>query len=114
MGFISLSPNSSTNFKARELQSVSVIPRHGTHLKLRLGKPFHNDLNTSNQVALVAVNVIGYDSFNEANSAIPTNTDKDEALISICDDLSFSMYVDETICETIRKIELKKTNAVNG
>lgn len=68
-------------------------------------------------MALVAVNVIGYDISNGANSSkneVSLNTDKDEALISICDDLSFSMYVDETICETIRKIELKKTIAVSG
>lgn len=43
------------------------------------------------------------------------NNDRTEnALASICDDLSFSMYVEESIVETIREIEAKKTKAVNG
>lgn len=39
-----------TQYKSRELQSVSVGPRKGTHLKLRLGPAHQNDLNKSNQV----------------------------------------------------------------
>lgn len=43
------------------------------------------------------------------------NNDRTEsALASICDDLSFSMYVEESIVETIREMEAKKTAAVNG
>lgn len=50
LGFIALSDNSATNYKSRELQSVPVGPKKGTHLKLRFGSPYPNDLNKSNQV----------------------------------------------------------------
>lgn len=42
------------------------------------------------------------------------NERTETALASICDDLSFSMYVEESIVETIRKLEQKKSKAVNG
>lgn len=42
------------------------------------------------------------------------NERTETALASICDDLSFSMYVEESIVETIRELEQKKTKAVNG
>lgn len=42
------------------------------------------------------------------------NERTENALASICDDLSFSMYVEEGIVETIRELETKKTKAVNG
>lgn len=50
LGFIALSDNSATNYKSRELQSVPVGPKKGTHLKLRLGSPHSNDSNKLNQV----------------------------------------------------------------
>lgn len=50
LGFIALSDNSATNYKSRELQSVPVGPKKGTHLKLRLGSPHQNDMNKSTQV----------------------------------------------------------------
>lgn len=50
LGFISLSDNSSTKFKSRELQSVAVGPRNGTHLKLRLSQAHPNPLNPNQQV----------------------------------------------------------------
>ena len=42
------------------------------------------------------------------------NERTETALASICDDLSFSMYVEESIVETIRELEQKKIKAVNG
>lgn len=42
------------------------------------------------------------------------NERTETALASICDDLSFSMYVEESIVETIRELEQKKSRAVNG
>lgn len=56
LGFIALSDNSATNFKSRELQSVPVGPKKGTHLKLRFGSPYPNELNKSNQVNYLAKN----------------------------------------------------------
>lgn len=52
LGYISLSDNSATKFKSRELQSVSVGPQKGTHVKLRLGQNHQNHLNTNNQVGI--------------------------------------------------------------
>lgn len=69
------------------------------------------------QVALIAINVLGeYLSTENAMQLIQNmNNERNEtALASICDDLSFSMYVEESIVETIRELEQKKTKAVNG
>lgn len=52
LGFISLSDNESTKYKSRELQSVAVGPRCGTHLKLRFGAAHENPLNPHKQVDL--------------------------------------------------------------
>lgn len=69
------------------------------------------------QVALIAINVLGeYVSTDNAMQIIQNmNNERTEtALASICDDLSFSMYVEESIVETIRELEQKKGKAVNG
>lgn len=69
------------------------------------------------QVALIAMNVLGeYLSTENAMQLIQNmNNERTEtALSSICDDLSFSMYVEESIVETIRELEQKKLKAVNG
>lgn len=50
LGFIALSDNTSTGCKSRELQSVPVGPKKGTHLKLRLGTAHKNDMNKFDQV----------------------------------------------------------------
>lgn len=57
LGFIALSDNSATNYKSRELQSVPVGPKKGTHLKLRFGSPYPNELNQSNQVGFELIRV---------------------------------------------------------
>ncbi|XP_059615922.1 centrosomal protein of 104 kDa isoform X2 [Phlebotomus argentipes] len=107
LGFIVLSDNSASQYKSRELQSVSVAPRMGSHLKLRMGTPYANDLNDARQVALIGINVLGMDSGEDAGpSGAP------ESITSICDCLSFSMYVEETICEVVKELEAKKSRAV--
>lgn len=50
LGYLSLSDNSSTEFKVRELQNVDVGPRLGTHLKLKLSRNHENVHNKDNQV----------------------------------------------------------------
>jgi centrosomal protein CEP104 len=60
LGYIELSSNDRTDFKARELKSVHV-DAEGTFLKLVIHKNFVNRLNLYNQVGLIAVNVIGTD-----------------------------------------------------
>ena len=123
LGFVALADNAATNYKSRELQSVSVNPRKGTHLKLRLSGPHANEFNTDKQIALIAVNVLG----EELDTSISAAKDNEEnveqqptaaadaaepALASMCDDLLFSMYVEETIADIIREMEERKAKAV--
>ncbi|XP_053957990.1 centrosomal protein of 104 kDa [Anastrepha ludens] len=152
LGFVALSDNAATNYKSRELQSVSVNPRRGTHLKLRLSTAHCNDYNPDGQIALIAVNVLGeeldknvvtvtLDGVPQAdllqaqlpatgNGSAATNNElsnaeiagsagaavgiAEPALVSICDDLLFSMYVEESIAEIIREMEEKKLQAVGA
>lgn len=119
LGFFALSDNASTDFKSRELQSVLVEPKIGTHLKLRLSCCHPNDLNHTKQVSLIAINVIGFDldasEFNTHQNGIKNLTElEDYPLVSICDDLSFSMYVEESIADVIREMEIKKQRAIKG
>ncbi|XP_021702895.1 centrosomal protein of 104 kDa isoform X1 [Aedes aegypti] len=123
MGFVALSDNSSTNFTSRELQSVTVTPKVGSHLKLRLGPPYPNKYNADNQVALLAINILGEELTTEELASIQSNTALlnatpaniealNSSLASMCDDLSYSMYVEEGICDVVRKMELLKVQAV--
>lgn len=64
-------------------------------------------------MALIAVNVIGFDVGSEHLIKL-AESGGDLALQSICDDLSFSMYVEESITDTVREIETLKKKAVNG
>ncbi|XP_055642781.1 centrosomal protein of 104 kDa isoform X2 [Toxorhynchites rutilus septentrionalis] len=123
MGFVALSDNSSTNYTSRELQSVTVTPKVGSHLKLHLGSPYPNKFNKDNQVALLAINILGEElSADELimaqhNSAVlsatPSNLEMlNSSLASICDDLSYSMYVEESICNVVRRMEVLKLQAV--
>ncbi|XP_035781687.1 centrosomal protein of 104 kDa-like isoform X2 [Anopheles albimanus] len=124
MGFVALSDNASTNFTSRELQSVAVTPRIGSHLKLRLGPAHRNQYNQGNQVALLAINILGEVLSSEELAAlqgnaaglltaVPANIDiLNSSLESACDDLSYSMYVEESICDVVRKMEILKIQAV--
>lgn len=109
LGFIVLSDNSTSQYKSRELQSVTVAPRMGSHLKLRMGAPYVNDLNDAHQVALIGINVLGMDLVDDTGPLVAPET-----LASICDCLSFSMYVEETICDVVKELEAKKHRAVIG
>ncbi|XP_041448404.1 centrosomal protein of 104 kDa isoform X1 [Drosophila obscura] len=130
LGFVALADNANTNYKSRELQSVTVTPRRGTHLKLRLIGSQSNEYNRTGQISLLAVNVLGEDldvgtgSNGNGNGngeehivseAPPLDTATGElALASICDDLLFSMYVEESIVKYIRELEQRKTLAVSS
>lgn len=120
IGFISLTA-ASENFQSRELQSILITEKIGTHLKLRLGNPHENALNPHNQVALLAVNVLGEEfkstltDVNHLKIRHPANSDEPLAevvLASITNDLSYCMYVEESIVELVRKIEHLKKKAV--
>ncbi|XP_032595240.1 centrosomal protein of 104 kDa isoform X1 [Drosophila grimshawi] len=128
LGFVALADNANTNHKSRELQSVTVNPRRGTHLKLRLiGAHCNEHSKGSEQISLMAVNVLGEElepaALNNGEEQLATGSEitppidtatGELALASICDDLLFSMYVEESIVQHIRELEQRKLLAVSS
>ncbi|KAM4650873.1 centrosomal protein of 104 kDa isoform 1-T3 [Discoglossus pictus] len=131
LGYVSLSDNEKTAYKARELKSV-YVDAVGQYLKLIFHKNYVNRYNLYNQVALIAINIIGDPvDYNEENNT-PTrdkiidqylgNSSEDPALdasyigkpdsISSLDDLAFDMYQDPEVAQIIRKLDEKKQEAV--
>lgn len=117
LGYVELSPNERTDFKARELKSVHV-DAEGTFLKFVLHKNFVNRQNLYNQVGLIAINIIGDDlaenlrgmDMDPATHAAQKRPD----YISPLDDLAFTMYQDPEISQIIRSLDRKKNNCVVG
>jgi len=118
LGYVELSPNERTDFKARELKSVHV-DAEGTFLKFVLHKNFVNRQNLYNQVGLIAINIIG----DELPENLRNNMELDPAAyaaqkrpdyISPLDDLAFTMYQDPEISQIIRSLDKKKNNCVVG
>ncbi|XP_018083432.1 centrosomal protein of 104 kDa isoform X3 [Xenopus laevis] len=132
LGYVSLSDNEKTSYKARELKSV-YVEAVGQYLKLIFHKNNSNRYNLYNQVALIAINIIGDPvDFNEENN-MPSreklidqylgNNSEESALdasstgrkidsISPLDDLAFDMYQDPEVAQIIRKLDEKKQEAV--
>ncbi|XP_053307348.1 centrosomal protein of 104 kDa [Spea bombifrons] len=131
LGYVSLSDNEKTSYKARELKSV-YVDAVGQYLKLIFHKNYANRYNLYNQVALIAINIIGDPvDFDEENNA-PTrdklidqylgNSSEEPAMdssyigkpdsISPLDDLAFDMYQDPEVAQIIRKLDEKKQEAV--
>ncbi|NWX12860.1 CE104 protein, partial [Aegotheles bennettii] len=133
LGYVPLSDNEKTDFKARELKSV-YMDAVGQYLKLIFHKNYVNKYNVYGQVALVAVNIIGdpADYSNDSNN-IPSREKlidhylgikpDDPALdgsyrgkpdaISPLDDLAFDMYQDPEVAQIIRRLDEKKREAVH-
>ncbi|XP_048417121.1 centrosomal protein of 104 kDa isoform X1 [Stegostoma tigrinum] len=131
LGYVSLSDNQKTGFKARELKSVHV-DAVGQYLKLTFHKNHVNRYNLYNQVALVAVNILG-DPVEHSETSITPTKDKlidhylghspnDPALDGTCfskseiisplDDLAFDMYQDPEVAQIIRNLDEEKHEAV--
>lgn len=116
VGFIPLSEASGT-FQTRELQSISIGKKLGTYLKLRMGNPHDNKLNPNKQLALLAVNVLG-EKFSPSSNDLShlehkqSDDTMEVTLSSITDDLSYCMYVEESIVEIVKKLENLKHKAV--
>nr|XP_055024570.1 centrosomal protein of 104 kDa [Misgurnus anguillicaudatus] len=135
LGYVSLSDNEKTGFRARELKSVHVNAV-GTYLKLIFHRNHVNQYNVYNQVALVALNILGdpvdgsetgttlsrdqlidqYLNSSQQSSALDgTHTGlssyKCES-ISPLDDLAFDMYQDPEVAHIIRLLDQKKQDAV--
>ncbi|XP_072739674.1 centrosomal protein of 104 kDa [Ciconia boyciana] len=132
LGYVPLSDNEKTDFKARELKSV-YMDAVGQYLKLIFHKNYVNKYNLYGQVALVAINIIGdpADYSNDSNNTpsreklidhyLGIKSD-DPALdgtylgkpdsISPLDDLAFDMYQDPEVAQIIRRLDEKKREAV--
>ncbi|XP_036435026.1 LOW QUALITY PROTEIN: centrosomal protein of 104 kDa [Colossoma macropomum] len=132
LGYVSLSNNEKTGFRARELKSVHV-DAVGTYLKLTFHRNHVNQYNIYNQVALVAINILGdsvdcsdispapsrdrlieqYLSSTQHSSALDGSYagSKYES-ISPLDDLAFDMYQDPEVAHIIRLLDDKKQDTV--
>ncbi|XP_029011867.1 centrosomal protein of 104 kDa isoform X2 [Betta splendens] len=131
LGYVPLSDNEKTGFKARELKSIHV-DAVGTYLKITFHRNYINRYNHYNQVALVAVNVLGDPVDANAFHTIPSrvqliehylnSTQLEAALnttlmgkcesISPLDDLAFDMYQDPEVAHIIRLLDQKKQDMV--
>ncbi|NWJ02931.1 CE104 protein, partial [Crypturellus undulatus] len=132
LGYVPLSDNEKTGFKARELKSV-YMDAVGQYLKLIFHKNYVNKYNLYSQVALVAINIIGEPADYSDDSNNNTSREKlidhylgnksdDPALdgtyfgkldcISPLDDLAFDMYQDPEVAQIIRRLDEKKREAV--
>ncbi|XP_051027277.1 centrosomal protein of 104 kDa [Acomys russatus] len=134
LGYVSLCDNEKTGCKARELKSV-YVDAVGQFLKLIFHQNHANKYNIHNQVALVAINIIGDPAdFGDENNITsreklidhylghsPHNPE-DPALegtfagrsdyISPLDDLAFDMYQDPEVAQIIRRLDERKREAV--
>ncbi|XP_060738010.1 centrosomal protein of 104 kDa [Tachysurus vachellii] len=132
LGYVSLSTNEKTGFRARELKSVHV-DAVGTYLKLTFHKNHVNQHNIYNQVALVAINILGDPVDCNDSTPIPkrdqlidqyiSSTQHSSSLdgsysgykhesISPLDDLAFDMYQDPEVARIIRLLDDKKQEMV--
>ncbi|KAJ8016674.1 hypothetical protein DPEC_G00009700 [Dallia pectoralis] len=131
LGYVSLSDNEKTGFKARELKSVHV-DAIGTYLRLTFHRNHVNRYNHYNQVALVAINVLGDAVDGSAIDTIPSreqliehylnSSQQEKALdgtyigrwdsISPLDDLAFDMYQDPEVAHIIRLLDDRKQEMV--
>ncbi|NXX58905.1 CE104 protein, partial [Scopus umbretta] len=133
LGYVPLSDNEKTDFKARELKSV-YMDAVGQYLKLIFHKNYINKYNLYGQVALVAINIIGDPAdYSNASDNLPSREklidhylgvkSDDPALdgtylgkpdsISPLDDLAFDMYQDPEVAQIIRRLDEKKREAVS-
>ncbi|XP_029805524.1 centrosomal protein of 104 kDa isoform X2 [Suricata suricatta] len=131
LGYVSLCDNEKTGCRARELKSV-YVDAVGQFLKLTFHENHINKYNIYNQVALVAVNVIGdpadfgdesnitsreklidhYLGHNAEDPALEGTCTGKSDYISPLDDLAFDMYQDPEVAQIIRKLDERKREAV--
>lgn len=64
---------------------------------------------------MIAVNILGEEPSNPLfKEGQIEELDLKSQRLSMCDDLSFSMYVEKGVADIIRTMESKKENAVKG
>ncbi|KAM6925519.1 centrosomal protein of 104 kDa [Xenentodon cancila] len=131
LGYVSMSDNEKTGFKARELKSVH-LDAIGKYLRITLHRNFVNRYNHYSQVSLIAINVLGDALDGNAFNTIPSreqliehylNSTQQEASldtafmgkcesISPLDDLAFDMYQDPEVARIIRLLDQRKQEMV--
>ncbi|XP_013875862.1 centrosomal protein of 104 kDa isoform X2 [Austrofundulus limnaeus] len=131
LGYVSLSNNEKTGFKARELKSVHV-DAIGMYLRVTFHRNHNNRYNHYNQVALVAINLLGDSLDGSFFNTTPSreqliehylnSTQQEAALdttfmgkcepVSPFDDLAFGMYQDPEVAHIIRLLDQKKQEVV--
>ncbi|KAK4472787.1 hypothetical protein MN116_004006 [Schistosoma mekongi] len=115
LGYVALSDNQATEYKARELKSVH-IDASGSYIQLSVYKNHPNNLNLYSQVGIVAINIIG-DFVRKG-----TQSDSDDSPVSLfrpdyippTEDLAFDMYQDPEVANIIRRLEKQKRLAVKA
>ncbi|XP_067574092.1 centrosomal protein of 104 kDa isoform X3 [Pseudorca crassidens] len=130
LGYVSLCDNEKTGCKARELKSV-YVDAVGQFLKLIFHQNHINKYNVYNQVALVAINIIGdpadfsdesnitsreklidhYLGHNTEDPALEGTCSGKSDYISPLDDLAFDMYQDPEVAQIIRRLDERKREA---
>ncbi|XP_068607366.1 centrosomal protein of 104 kDa [Brachionichthys hirsutus] len=131
LGYVPLWDNKKTGFKARELKSINV-DAIGTYLKITFYSNHVNQYNHHNQVAVVAINVLGDSLDGSALDTVPSGeqlieqylngTQLEAALdttfmgkcesISPLDDLAFDMYQDPEVAHIIHLLDQRKQDMV--
>ncbi|KAK8375066.1 hypothetical protein O3P69_010988 [Scylla paramamosain] len=106
LGHVKLSDNTHSDFRARELKSVS-LESTGLFLKLVLYKNHINKLNFYNQVGVVGVNVLGNEIEDNNNSVSP-----DERRYQYSAKLCAAVSQLRAAGERLGKYEIEKKHAI--
>uniref|UniRef100_A0A8D3AAV4 Centrosomal protein of 104 kDa n=1 Tax=Scophthalmus maximus TaxID=52904 RepID=A0A8D3AAV4_SCOMX len=121
LGYVSLSDNEKTGFKARELKSVHV-DAVGTYLRITFHTNHVNGYNHHNQVLLICPSVYPQPSREQLIEHYLNSTQLEAALdttfmgscesFSPFDDLAFEMYQDPEVAHIIRLMDQQKQDMV--
>ncbi|KAG8142439.1 hypothetical protein E2320_006352 [Naja naja] len=110
LGYVSLSDNEKTNYRARELKSVYVDAVALVAINI-IGEPA--DLSHENSQSSREKLIDHYLGSNSDESALEGSYPGKADAISPLDDLAFDMYQDPEVAQIIRKLDEKKHEAVH-
>ncbi|XP_068203102.1 centrosomal protein of 104 kDa [Palaemon carinicauda] len=116
LGYITFSDNEHSQFKARELKSVTVDCT-GTFLKIVLHKNHINRINLYNQIGIVGISILGNEVEANNNSVSPDGEgghvpSSREQEVPLYHDLAFAMYVDTQAASIIKNLEDRRAAAL--
>ncbi|XP_074537277.1 centrosomal protein of 104 kDa isoform X2 [Halichoeres trimaculatus] len=110
LGYVSLSDNEKTGFKARELKSIHV-DAIGTYLRITFHRNYVNRFNSYNQPSREQL-IDHYLNSSQLEVALDTTFMGKCENISPLDDLAFDMYQDPEVAHIIRVLDQKKQDMV--